>query len=564
MSLLNKSRQTFLIYVGLAILTLTVYWPVRHFEFINYDDDLNVTENRHVQQGLTADGVVWAFTTASVDYWRPLTWLTHMIDWDLHGAWAGGHHMTNVLLHVINALLLFAALNRMTRETWPSAFVAALFALHPLHVGSVAWVTERKDVLSGLFWMLCLIAYARYTERPGAKRYLLLILLFVCGLMSKPMVMTLPLILLALDFWPLRRGPSKPQIVRALVVEKLPLVALAAASTIGSYLQLYHTHQVLGPGAMPMPSRISNAVISYVRYIWKLFWPVGLSVHYPLIDHWPLLTTAAATTLLLTASAAAIRKRHDKPYLVVGWLWYLVGLLPVIGLVQGQDRASMADRYTYLPLTGLFVMIAWTMHDLGRLGSAFQLAARTAALAAIGFCTVVSSVQVLYWKDSISLFRRALGVTKSNGLAHYNLGCALLASGDASGAEQQLELAFKLDPHSAPVQCNLGLALIRQGKPEEAVEHWEEALRIQPDNAEALVDLGNVMFQQGRPSEAMQRYRQALAFDPDSIEAHNNLAALLLRQGKVKEAILHLQIALQINPDYVEARDNLARAQLMQ
>jgi tetratricopeptide (TPR) repeat protein len=587
-NLLKNGRGSFLVYAGLAVVTLAVYWPVRHFEFVNYDDDLNVSDNRHVQQGLTVGGVAWAFTTTAVDYWRPLTWLTHMLDWQLYGPNAGGHHLTNVFLHVVNTLLLFAVWNRMTGRLWPSALLAGLFALHPLHVGSVAWVTERKDVLSGLFWMLALLAYARYVEQRCLKRYLQLLLFFALGLMAKPMIMTLPFVLLLLDVWPLKRMEQGGGRLSELILEKVPLLLLTLASTIVTYVNAQHAGQLVDTQVYSLVSRIANALVSYVRYLGKTLWPVGLSVYYPLPDRLSLWVVVGAALLLTVVSLAVFRERQRRPYLVVGWLWYLGTLLPVIGLIQGRSAEAMADRYTYLPLTGIFMMVAWGLPELLPPTRRAAVALRAVAVTAVFALMVGTWHQLRYWRNSVLLFERALAVTIGNYVAHNNLGLALMEKGRVAEAgrhfQQAVELwpeypeanknladilaqAGRLDeavrhyhqalerrPRWADAENNLGSALAAQGQLQEAVTHFSRVLQLEPESATAQLNLGLAYRKLKRPDLAVAHLSQSLALNPNDAQAHCIMGLLLKEQGRQGEAAKHFEEALRLNPNYAESR----------
>ena len=544
----------------LVALTGAVYWQVRHFEFVNYDDNLNVRDNAHVQRGLTIDSVVWAFTTTEVDYWRPLTWLTHLLDWQIYGRNAGGHHLTNVILHLVNTLLLLVVMQRMTGDVWRSALVAGLFALHPLHVGSVAWVTERKDVLSGLFWMLTMLAYARYAERRSLERYLQVLLFFALGLMAKPMIVTLPFVLLLLDVWPLKRmerGDSRPA---QLVLEKLPLLAMGIASVAITFANVQQAGQLAGEQEIPLPSRVANVLVSYARYVGKTVWPVSLSVYYPLPQQWPIPVVVAAGLFLAVVSVVVFRERHRRPYLLVGWLWYLGTLVPVIGLVQGRNHEAMGDRYMYLPLIGLSVMAAWSVSDRILEPHARKVTAAAVAAALLGVCAVASWFQVRYWKDSETLFRHALDVTRDNWMAHNNLGATLVSLGRVQEAKEHYEQSLRINPKNAEAHYNLGIVLGEAGRIPEAIEHLEQALRMNPDSAEAHYNLGVTLQQAGKIDDAIGHYEQALRVKPDYAEAHLNLGVALEKLGKPADAIRHYEEVLRLRPGYPEAYVDLGSA----
>lgn len=470
--------------------------------FINMDDDYYVYKNHWVLKGLTVEGVRWAFTTFDVSNWHPLTWLSHMADVTLFGTDAWKHHMTNILLHALNTSLLFLALHRMTAALWISSVVAALFGLHPLHVESVAWVSERKDVLSGLFFMLVLLTYERYVRRGGVRRYLLVLLFLAMGLMAKPMLVTVPFLLLLLDIWPLGRtfwaAPADGSEWRKtsygrLLMEKVPLVAVSFASGVVTLAA-----QKAGEAVKPLEiigfgQRLTNAAISYTAYIGKTLWPLSLSVYYPLspgeIASW--LMVSGALLVLVGVTVAVVRQQR-RPYLLVGWLWYIGMLVPVIGLVQ-VGYQSMADRYTYLPLTGLFVMAAWGTQEL--LGKRWRLMAAGGILLLLAVLTVR---QVGYWKDSATLFSRALATSRGNSLVHNNLGLALAQEGRVDEALSHYRAALSHDPNYPEAHFNLGIAMISHGTADEAVFHLEQALRLRPDMPSARAMLSFARRMQNR------------------------------------------------------------------
>ena len=567
--------------IGLLLLsiTLAVYWQIRDHKFTNYDDTVYVTENPHVQRGLVGSSIIWAFTTTEQANWHPLTWLSHMLDCQLFGLNPGAHHLTSLFLHLANVLLLFAVLRRMTGALWRPAFVSALFALHPLHVESVAWVAERKDVLSTLFWLLTMLAYAGYAERPTRARYVLTLVAFALGLMAKPMLVTLPFVLLLLDYWPLDRmayagrddntpkrarkgiGSSKQRLsLSRLVWEKTPFFALAAISSVVTFSVQRKAGAMSNMEVFPLWSRIANALVSYLRYLGKTIWPSDLAVLYPhpgtgLSLWWG----AGAGLVLLGLSIFLLRGIRSRPYLAVGWLWYLGTLVPVIGLVQVGLQAY-ADRYTYVPLIGLFIMVAWGVPDLaGRWGRARTVLALLAAtsLSALTGCTWI---QVGYWKDSLSLFTHTIQVTTNNYVALNNLGIGLRQLGRLDEAVTQYHEALRIKPDYGLAHNNLGNALADQGKLEEAISHYTEALRIKPDDAGAYNNWGTALVEQGRFEEAIDRFLRALQIKPDYAAAQCNLGRALEREGRDEEAIAHYLEALQLDMDYAEAHNNLARA----
>jgi len=568
-----------LICLFLTLATLAVFWPVQDHTFVNFDDGRYICENSHVREGVTWKGVFWAFTTMHANFWHPLTWVSHMVDCELYGLNAVGHHLTNLVLHIANTLLLFLVFHRMTHAIWKSAFIAALFALHPLHVESVAWASERKDVLSTFFWVLTMGAYVLYVERPGLKRYLFVLLCFVLGLMAKPMLVTLPFALLLLDYWPLGRWTFKtsahvcPEPIESLngfndqrkgvsylLAEKAPLLVFAAASSIVAFLAQQHGGATKSFASFPIEVRVANAVLSYVGYVGKMIWPRNLAVFYPHPGTAVMMWQAALAILfLLGLSLLTIRLAKGRPYLPVGWLWYLGTLVPVIGLVQVGDHA-MADRYTYVPLIGLFIVMAWGFPDLLEKWSHRGVILATLTAGLIVILMICSSVQVRHWKDSITLFTHTLRAAPNNPQAHTNLGVALAEQGRLDEAAWHYAEALRIEPNFLQARINLGGALAGQTRFDEAVAQYSEALRIKPDFADAHYNLGNALARHGRPLEAIAHYSEALRIKPDDWEVHNNLGIALAAQDRMPNAIAHFQEALRINPDFLEARHNLAIA----
>ncbi len=448
----RTKKRLLIISLLLIIATFMAFWQVTHCDFINFDDPEYVTDNRHVQDGLTVEGILWAFTTGHAANWHPLTWISHMVDVQLFGLQPGWHHLTNLLFHLANTLLLFLVLNRMTKALWQSAFVAALFALHPLHVESVAWVAERKDVLSTFFWMLTMGMYVSYVARPGLTRYLTLLLCFALGLMAKPMLVTLPFVLLLLDYWPLQRLEQKkpPQevrkplskdkkrtppvkapvqpvdhwpLIRPLLTEKIPLFVLAVLSSIVTYLVQHHGGAVESLEAFPPSARVANAFVSYSTYMVKMLWPTNLAVFYPHPRWWPLWQVLGSVVLLIAITVLAIRGAKKRPYAAVGWLWYVGTLVPVIGVVQVGSQA-MADRYTYIPLVGLFIIVAWAVPELLKKWPYRKEALIVLSALCLLCLFLVTWRQVGYWRNSIALYDHALEVTDANSLIHNNRGTA--------------------------------------------------------------------------------------------------------------------------------------------
>jgi protein O-mannosyl-transferase len=508
------------------MLTWAVFGQTLWHEFINYDDPRYVYENTKITSGLSLSGIAWAFTHIHSMNWHPLTTISHMLDCQLFGLKEGWHHFTNVLLHTFAAILLFLALLQMTGALLRSAFVAAVFAIHPLRVESVAWIAERKDVLSGVCFMLTLLAYVYYTRAPSLKRYLGVALVFVLGLMSKPMLVTLPLVLLVLDYWPLSRiGGHRSGAGRQLlmpVLEKIPLIALSAVS---SFVTLLVQKGAVGwTEQLPIADRINNAVVSYAAYIWQMFWPVRLAVFYPHPEHrLPLGEIISCLLLLICITAVAVALRKQRPYLITGWLWYLGMLVPVIGLVQ-VGWQGRADRYTYLPQIGLYIAATWAVADLTALWRHQRTILSAAAIFIIGVLSSCAWVQTTYWRDSETLFKHALAVTTNNDVAENNLGIVFLRQGKLDQAISLLQAAVDLRPDNSPAHENLAKALLQNGQVADALIHYRKLLELQPDNIEVHNIVGTVLIQQGRIREGVEEWQKVLAIQPDNGNAMSNLA----------------------------------------
>lgn len=554
----RSSRQNLWICLALFAATFAVYSQVWHFDFVNFDDPDYAANNLHVRNGITADGLNWALTSGEAANWFPLTRLSHMLDGQLFGLRSGWHHLTNVLLHALAALLLFAFLHRATHARWCSALVAFLFALHPLHVESVAWVSERKDVLSTLFWFLALWAYVRYAERPQLGRYLLVLFSFCLGLMAKPMIVTLPFVLLLLDVWPLRR-----RLGSRILWEKLPLLAISAAAAIATYLVQRSSGAVRELGTFPLGMRIENALVTYIVYIAKMLLPIRLAVFYPYPPGLAAWQAVLAALVIAGISVLVLRSFRSRPYLAVGWLWYLGTLVPVIGLVQVGAQAR-ADRYTYVPMVGLSIMLAWGAAEVPRRWPRSRPVLTALAAVACSCLVILTWVQVGYWRNSESLFRHALDVTDGNYLAHHNLGVALAEDpARLPEAIAHYEAALRIKPDYVTALTDLGSAWSKTpGRLSDAVAAYRAALRIAPDAAIPHNNLANTLSQiPGRLPEAIAEYEAALRIEPDYAEAHDNLGlALAGLPGRLPEAIVHYEAALRIRPDYAEAHANLANA----
>ena len=522
----NRFWLTMGICIALGGLTWLVFGQTLWHDFINYDDPRYVYENTRITGGLSISGIAWAFTHIHSMNWHPVTTISHMLDCQLYGLNAGWHHFTNVLLHTLAAILLFLTLQQMTGAVWRSAFVAAVFAIHPLRVESVAWIAERKDVLSGVCFMLTLLAYVYYTRAPSLGRYLGVALVFVLGLMSKPMLVTLPLVLLVLDYWPLcrigRQALDGRRQLLVPVLEKIPLIALSAASSVVTFL--VQKSAVGWTEDLPILERINNAVVSYVLYIWQMLWPVNLAVFYPHPENRvPLWEIVSCLLLLICITAVAIALRKQRPYFVTGWLWYLGMLVPVIGLVQ-VGWQGRADRYTYLPQVGLYIVATWGVADLTALYRHQRSLLSTAAVLVIGALSVCAWVQTSYWRDSETLFRHALAVTLNNDVAENNLGIVFLGQGKVDEAISLLQAAIGLRPDNSPAHENLAKALLQKGQVADALIHYRKLLELQPDNMEIHNIVGTVLTQQGRVGEGVEEWEKVLSVEPDNGNAMSNLA----------------------------------------
>jgi tetratricopeptide (TPR) repeat protein len=587
---LNKNRSL-LICLTLAISTFAVFYQVRNFAFVNLDDPIYVSENPNIQAGITLKAVKWAFTSGYAANWHPLTWLSHMLDWQLFGSNAGGHHLTNLIFHIANTLLLFIVLQQMTSALWQSAFAATLFALHPLHVESVAWVSERKDVLSTFFWILTMWAYLQYVKHPSIIRYMLIILTFALGLMAKPMLITLPFILLLLDYWPLERFGQRTFFY--LVREKIPFIVLSAVSSVITFLVQRSSDAVVSFTAFPLKFRICNALISYVKYICKMVWPAKLAVFYPhLARNVSFFYAVMSAVFLLAVTILIIRFAKKHRYLATGWFWYIGALVPVVGLVQVGSQA-LADRYTYITLTGLFIIIAWGLPELLEKWRYRKIILCTSSLIVLFILTALTYLQVQYWKDTVTLGRHALAVTENNCKVHYfmadmylkqgrcdeairhsteavriqpdytdainKLGVALHTAGKIDEAVGCYQKALDIDSHFAPANANLGFALVTKGNFAQAVRYFKVALET-TDTPRIHSELGYALLNLGRFQEAVIEYRKALSAMPDDPDVLNKLGYALTHSGEFDEAISLYNKALQIAPDRVETHFNLGVA----
>jgi len=517
MKLENRNKLIFCVFI--SILTIAVYWQIQNHEFINYDDDIYITENTNISKGFTSEAIRWAFTTPYASNWHPITWLSHSFDYQLYGLEPGGHHRTNLIFHTANAILLFLVFMRMTGAFWQSTLVATLFAIHPLHVESVAWASERKDVLSMFFMMLTIWAYLRYVEKNEIKRYLLVVVFFALGLMSKPMLVTLPFVLLLLDFWPLNRAKV---VLKKLFIEKIPLIGLAMVSSVITFFAQQNGGATKSLELYSMQARIFNAIVSYLEYLWKTVWPVNLSILYPhpgdTLQFWKVLLSGLVLTGITVLVVKAIRR---APYLAVGWFWYLGTLIPVIGIVQVGGQA-MADRYSYIPLIGIFIILAWGLPELVKNNKSILLAGII-----IPILTFLTWQQAGYWENSVTIFNHAIKVSNSN------------------------------NPNFAAVHTSLGNAHAQKGSFVNAVIHYKNAIKINPGHYRAHNNLGAALHTLGEIDEAIIQYTIVIKINPQNILAHTNLANALAKTGSYSEAVTHYESAIKIKPDFQPAHENL-------
>jgi len=544
--------QILIVYILLTVAILAVFWQVNQFDFVNIDDNVYVTDNFHIQQGTTLNRIRWAFSTKHAEFWHPLTWLSLMSDYQLIHLNAGGYHITNLILHILSTVLLFWLFNRMTGMIWRSAFVAAVFALHPLHVESVAWTAERKDVLSAFFWMLTLCLYVYYTEKPLIKRYLLVLFSFICALMSKPMVVTLPVIMILLDYWPLGRfQSSKGNLISWQLKEKAPFFILSAVFSITTIYTQYNPFIKY----FPFNSRMANAVVSFVAYLEKTFWPHDLAVFYPFPAQIPLWQILGSSLLIIAISAAVILMARRLPYLFAGWLWYVITLLPVIGIIQSGDQA-MADRYHYLPSIGIAVMMAWGMPSLMKSEETRKNILFPVAITFLTLLSVLTWKQCDYWKNSITLFSHTLHSTKDNALAHTNLGVALFAEGKTEEAIDHYNQAIRLKPDSAEAYNNKGDAYAALSQYQQAIDNFNEAIRLKPNNADAYYNRGNAYAALNQHQQAINDFNEALRLKPDYALVYYNRANVYTKLGLYQKAIIDFNEAVRLKPDYADACNN--------
>lgn len=566
----NTGDLNSLICFLLVISILVVYWPVRHFDFVNYDDNVYVTQNPIIQKGLSFEGIVVAFTTQHATYWIPLTWLSYMLDIELFGVNPGALHVTNLILHILNTLLVFSVFRKMTGEQWKSAAVALLFGFHPLHVESVAWVTERKDVLSTVFLLMALWAYIRYVEHPSLGRYVLIFSFFLMGIMAKPMIVTFPFVLLLLDYWPLGRlqlhnfvddsdAKESGSGIISMIKEKIPLFTITLAASILTFW-LKKSGSAVRPSALyPLTLRIANALVSYVMYIGKMVWPFELAIPYPYpmqIAGWKV---ASAFLLLVALTTVSIKSIRKYPFIAVGWFWYLGTMVPVIGFIQSGDQ-SMADRFTYIPLIGLYMMLIWGGSKLAE-GMRLKKIWLLVITSGIFLCVMVTTrSQLRYWENSTTLFTHAIEVTENNYVAHHNLGVALAEDNRMEDAIQHYLEALRINPSHLRTRINLGAAMMKQGRVMDAISQYREVLQSMPQSVGAHYNMGIALVTLSRFDEAIYHYSEALKFNPDDADIHNNLGNVLMQQGRLDQAILHYREAFRIDPDNPYRKNNLGTA----
>ena len=537
--------------------TLIVYQPIKDYQFINYDDNLYVTNNSWVKQGLTWANLAWALTALEAAFWHPLTWWSHMLDYELFGLNPSGHHLTNLLLHVTNVLLLFGVLQRMTGALWRSFFVAALFALHPLNVESVAWVAERKNVLSTLFWLLTMAAYVGYVRKPNWERYLGMMGIFVLGLMAKPMLVTLPCVLLLLDYWPLGRlGKDWREFQKRLprlVVEKLPMFIPVAAVSVVAIEAQSQAGALSSWEWLPLGTRVANAVLAYGLYLKKMLWPMDLAVFYPhpgsSLGALPLILAAL---VLVGISLVVVWQGQRYRYLVVGWLWYLGSMVPVSGFIQ-IGAHSMADRFAYVPFIGLFIIAVWGATDMMRSMRLKKEWFAVAALCMVLPLAVLCRVQLSYWRNTTALFEHALVVNSNNHIAHNLLGLESMEKREFTQAQQRFMEAIKIGPKYAPAYNNLGLVLLEQERFDEAAERFSQAFEVDPNSVDALNNLGLALMATDRLNLAVEHLSRAQKINPNNVEAYANLGLALAKAGRTEEAAQRLSQAIEIQPQFAQS-----------
>ncbi|RZB35316.1 MAG: hypothetical protein SRB1_01084 [Desulfobacteraceae bacterium Eth-SRB1] len=561
---LRNRRQEIIVCLFLVAANLVIYWQITSHEFISFDDGSYITQNPYVQSGLTFESIKWAFTTFHASNWHPLTWLSHMLDIELYGLNSMGHHWTSLQIHLINTLLLFFILQYMTGAIWKSAFVAALFALHPLHVESVAWVAERKDVLSTFFGMLTILAYIRYVIKRDLFRYFLVFISLSLGLMAKPMLVTMPFVMLLLDLWPLKRlnlplnqpaGSQNSNFI-PLILEKIPFLVPVAISSILT-LVAQHSSALKTLESFPLQTRVANGLISYINYIVKTLWPLHLSVFYPHPgNNLPAWQIIGATLLIAAAIFLSIHTFKKYPYIIVGLFWFFITLFPVIGIIQVGDQA-MADRYTYIPLIGIFIIFAWGGSDIIKKWTDKKIIPAIIAAAVILLLTMQSFLQTTHWKNSITLFENSIKVTENNWLAHNNLGIALFSEGKFDKAIYHYKKALNIRPDTVCAIKNLGIAMFDKGNLKVAFQYFNKALVINPEDWDAHYKLGAILEKQGKFNEAIRHFTEVIRINASYAPAYNEIGIILAQKGKLQKSNDFFSKAIQLEPDYKEARNNL-------
>ncbi len=562
---ITGARRNWIAGITLFIVTIALYWPAATFPFVNYDDQLYVDHNSNVLNGLSWNGVKYAFTTIVAANWHPLTIMSHLLDCSVYHQFAGGHHLTNILLHSTNVVLLFLLMRRLTNSFGPSVLVAALFAWHPLNVESVAWIAERKNVLSTFFFILTLLAYLSYAKTFRPVNYLLALVLFTLGLLAKPMLVTLPLLLMLLDYWPLQRifpKPDAPQeraTVKLVLGEKVPFLLLAGADCVITYWAQNRAGSVAPLAAVPLVWRMLNMPIAYVTYLEKAFWPSHLGVLYSFPDHLPVVRALISSVLLLVGTAAIWHGRWKFRWLAVGWLWFLGTLVPVIGVVQAGAQ-SWADRYAYVPLIGIFLIVGCVLKELWMAKPALGTFMVLGAMVLLCAGLMLTRQQISYWRNSVALFTQAIVVNPTNAAAQNQLGMALNGAGQSAEAVEHFALAAHLQPQDGEYQYNLGRALLDAGRFAEATAPLEAVLQQKPDDAIAHNTLGVAYIQSGKLHAAESEFSQAIALQPGYPKAYFNLGKALLMAGQPKPAITNFLTALRLEPDRPEAMESLAAA----
>jgi tetratricopeptide (TPR) repeat protein len=567
----RSDRTDVLIAAGLAVATLAVYGQVATHQFIGFDDRAYIQNNPMVTAGLTWQGIVWAFTTFFDSNWHPLAWIAHMVDVEMFGLDAGRHLLVNAAIHGANSVLLFAFLKRVTGARWPSAMVAALFALHPLHVESVAWAIERKDTLSTFFGLIALLAYARYADAPSPARYALVALWLGLGLMAKPMLVTWPFVLLLLDYWPLRRVDWRPvdgmnRFAKAwlpLVREKVPLMGVVAASMILTWMAQRNVEAGQMIFDAPVALRIPNALVSYSQYIFLTFWPANLGIYYPFAPTGPpIRRLAIAVVLLVAITVIALRDAEKRPSLIVGWLWFVGTFLPVIGLVPIGIGQAMADRYYYVPSIGLFIALVFGVAELASMRRIGRRPIVAVAAVTLVLLASVTGVQASRWRDTDTLFQHTLSVTTDNLVVEYNYGYDLMQRGEYDRARPHFAEALRIEPRFFAALVYMGLSLEKEGKLQDAIGFYARAVAVDPNNADVRTNLGLLLAREGRFADAAAQLNEVLRLTPNSAEAHSNLGGVLLMAGQPEKSIPYLNTALRLKPGLAAAEDNLKRAQI--